>query len=62
MMPDISTGDLFARAFVLGILFCAPPGPMFAETLHRGLRGGFVPACAGLIAFALALAGNLLRA
>jgi len=40
-----SSLDLFLHAAVLGVLFCAPPGPVFAETVHRGLRGGFVPAC-----------------
>lgn len=36
--------ELFASAFVLGLLFNAMPGAIFAESLRRGLRGGFRPA------------------
>lgn len=32
---------LFVAAFGLGFVFNAAPGPVFAETLRRGLRGGF---------------------
>jgi chemosensory pili system protein ChpE len=32
---------LFATAFGLGLLLNAAPGPVFAETVRRGLRGGF---------------------
>ncbi|MFI0843282.1 LysE family transporter [Mesorhizobium sp. IMUNJ 23232] len=38
--------DLFAYAFVLGLLFNATPGAILAESLRRGLRGGFNPALA----------------
>lgn len=38
--------ELFVSAFVLGILFNAMPGAVFAESLRRGLRGGFAPAFA----------------
>lgn len=36
--------ELFASAFALGLLFNAMPGAIFAESLRRGLRGGFQPA------------------
>lgn len=36
--------ELFSSAFVLGLLFNAMPGAIFAESLRRGLRGGFQPA------------------
>ncbi len=35
---------LFAAAFLFGLAFNAAPGPVTAETLRRGLRGGFGPA------------------
>lgn len=38
--------ELFVSAFVLGVLFNAAPGSVFAESLRRGLRGGFGPAFA----------------
>ena len=38
--------ELFAYAFVLGLLFNAMPGAILAESLRRGLRGGFNPALA----------------
>lgn len=38
--------DLFASAFLLGLLFNAAPGAIFAESLRRGLIGGFGPALA----------------
>lgn len=36
--------ELFVSAFGLGLLFNAMPGAIFAESLRRGLRGGFGPA------------------
>ena len=36
--------DLFAYAFFLGVLFNAAPGAILAESLRRGLAGGFAPA------------------
>jgi threonine/homoserine/homoserine lactone efflux protein len=38
--------ELLVSAFALGLLFNALPGAVFAETLRRGLRGGFGPAFA----------------
>ncbi len=38
--------ELFLSAFVLGILFNAAPGAILAESLRRGLKGGFAPAFA----------------
>jgi threonine/homoserine/homoserine lactone efflux protein len=38
--------ELFASAFILGVLFNATPGSIFTESLRRGLRGGFGPAFA----------------
>jgi chemosensory pili system protein ChpE len=38
--------SLSATAFGLGLLFNAAPGPVFAETVRRGTRGGFKPALA----------------
>ena len=38
VLPLVFTG------FALGLLFNATPGAVFAETLRRGLRGGFWPA------------------
>jgi chemosensory pili system protein ChpE len=35
-----------AAAFGLGLVFNAAPGPVFAETVRRGVRGGFRPALA----------------
>jgi chemosensory pili system protein ChpE len=37
---------LGAMAFGLGLLLNAAPGPVFAETVRRGIRGGFRPALA----------------
>ena len=37
---------LFAAAFVLGLVFNAAPGAVFAETVRQGVRGGFRPALA----------------
>jgi len=38
--------SLFAAAFVLGLVFNAAPGAVFAETIRQGVRGGFRPALA----------------
>ncbi|MBW4975416.1 LysE family translocator [Roseovarius mucosus] len=38
--------SLFASAFLLGLLFNAAPGAIFAESLRRGIKGGFSPAFA----------------
>jgi chemosensory pili system protein ChpE len=35
---------LFWTAFVLGIIFCAPPGAVTVETLRRGIHRGFTGA------------------
>ena len=32
---------LFISAFVLGLIFNAAPGAVFAESLRRGLHGGY---------------------
>jgi len=37
---------LIITAFGLGLVFNAAPGPVFAETVRRGVRGGFGPAFA----------------
>jgi chemosensory pili system protein ChpE len=37
---------LFTTAFLLGLVFNAAPGAVFAETVRQGLRGGFRPALA----------------
>ncbi|HXF45500.1 MAG TPA: LysE family transporter [Burkholderiaceae bacterium] len=37
---------LFAGAFLLGLIFNAAPGAVFAETVRQGVRGGFRPALA----------------
>lgn len=37
---------LFLSAFLLGLMFNAMPGAIFAESLRRGIRGGFRPAFA----------------
>jgi chemosensory pili system protein ChpE/L-lysine exporter family protein LysE/ArgO len=37
---------LLAAAFLLGLVFNAAPGPVFAETVRRSVRGGFRPALA----------------
>jgi chemosensory pili system protein ChpE len=37
---------LVVSAFGLGLIFNAAPGPVFAETVRRGVRGGFRPALA----------------
>ena len=36
--------ELFFSAAALGLLFNAAPGAIFAESLRRGIRGGFAPA------------------
>lgn len=35
---------LFISAFLLGLIFNAAPGAVFAETVRQGVRGGFRPA------------------
>lgn len=35
---------LFVSAFLLGLIFNAAPGAVFAETVRQGVRGGFKPA------------------
>ena len=37
---------LFVSAFLLGLIFNAAPGAVFAETVRQGARGGFRPALA----------------
>ncbi len=37
---------LFIAAFVLGLVFNAAPGAVFAETVRQGARGGYKPALA----------------
>ena len=37
---------LLITAFVLGLVFNATPGPVFAETVRQGVRGGFRSAIA----------------
>ncbi len=37
---------LFISAFLLGLVFNAAPGAVFAETIRQGARGGFRPALA----------------
>lgn len=38
--------SLFFSAFAMGLIFNAAPGPVFAETVRHGFRGGFKPALA----------------
>ncbi len=38
--------SLFISAFVLGLVFNAAPGAVFAETIRQGVRGGYRPALA----------------
>src|SRR5882762_5561710 len=42
---------LFITAFVLGLVFNATPGPVFAETVRQGV-GGFRSALAGAVRLA----------
>lgn len=51
--------SIVATAFGLGLVFNAAPGPVFAATLHHGVRGGFRPALAVQIG---SLAGDALWA
>jgi len=37
---------LFVSAFALGLVLIAAPGPVFAESVRQGVRGGFRPALA----------------
>lgn len=50
---------LFAAAIVLGFVFNAAPGAVFAETVRQGVRGGFKPAFAVQVG---SLAGDALWA
>lgn len=50
---------LLASAFGLGLIFNAAPGPVFAETVRRGVRGGYRPALAVQVG---SLAGDALWA
>ncbi|MBC9208949.1 LysE family transporter [Roseomonas aerophila] len=57
---------LFTYAFALALALCLSPGPVFAESLRRGLRGGFRPALivqfgslVGDLAWALAASAGL---
>lgn len=43
MLPFVNSRELFV-AFALGIAFAAPPGIVTAESVRRGLAGGFWPA------------------
>ena len=67
---------LLGTAFVLGLIFNAAPGAVFAETVRQGLRGGYRPALAvqvgslvgdaswavlGLLGIAFALQWDALR-
>ncbi len=36
--------SLFISSFILALAFCAPPGVITAETVHRGAARGFIPA------------------
>ena len=38
--------SLFGMAFLLGLIFNAAPGAVFAETIRRGVDGGYQPALA----------------
>lgn len=38
--------NLFIAAFLLGLVYNAMPGAVFAETVRQGVRGGFAPALA----------------
>lgn len=40
-LTETSGATLFGAAFLLGLLFNAAPGAVFAETIRRGLGGGF---------------------
>jgi len=68
--------SLFITAFLLGLVFNAAPGAVFAETVRQGLRGGYRPALAvqfgslvgdatwavlGLVGIGLALQWDALR-
>jgi chemosensory pili system protein ChpE/L-lysine exporter family protein LysE/ArgO len=44
--PETALLRLIIAAFGLGLVFNAAPGPVFAETVRRGVRGGFRPAFA----------------
>lgn len=38
--------NLFIASFLLGLIYNAMPGAVFAETVRQGVRGGFAPALA----------------
>ena len=44
MASEVQLLALFLSAAALGLAFCAPPGPVAAEALRRGLARGFLPA------------------
>lgn len=50
---------ILLSAFVLGLVFNAAPGAVFAETVRQGVRGGFAPAFAVQVG---SLAGDALWA
>lgn len=46
-LHDVAAGlSQFSQAFLLGVVIKATPGPIFAESLRRGIVGGFRPALA----------------
>ena len=49
--------EIFIAAFFLGLIFNAAPGAILAESLRRGLKGGFYPAMSVQIG---SLVGDLL--
>lgn len=46
MEPLAAGVSQFSQAFLLGVVIKATPGPIFAESLRRGIVGGFRPALA----------------
>ncbi len=50
---------LLGTAFILGLVFNATPGPVFAETVRQGVRGGFGSALAVQVG---SLAGDVIWA
>jgi threonine/homoserine/homoserine lactone efflux protein len=43
-MPGTAMLELLISAFLLGLIFNVTPGIVLAESIRRGMRGGFVPA------------------